>query len=54
MIAHFDRFVVRHTSPGLFIACQYLDVGAAIEELLLIWIVSEAVEWRNQRRFLPL
>jgi hypothetical protein len=54
MTAHFDSFVVRRASPGLFIASQYLAVGEAIEELLMIWATSDAVEWGNQRRFLPL
>jgi hypothetical protein len=54
MPAHFDRFVERHESPGLLVLSQDLDTGDAIEELLVIWAASEAEEWRNQRRFLPL
>jgi hypothetical protein len=54
MPAHFDRFVERQPSPGLLVLSQDLDIGDAIEELLMIWAATNAREWRNQRRFLPL
>jgi hypothetical protein len=54
MPAHFDRFVERQASPGLLVLSQDLDIGDAIEELLLIWVASDGEEWRNQGRFLPL
>jgi len=54
MAAYFDRFIQEEASPGLLIASQCDDVGDVIEELLLIWAASDAGEWRNQRRFLPL
>jgi hypothetical protein len=41
-------------SAGVFLVPQTLDVGAAIEELLLIWRASEAAEWENQLVWLPL
>ena len=33
--------------PGLVIISQELDIGRAIEELLLVWAASEAEEWEN-------
>jgi Domain of unknown function (DUF5615) len=54
MPAHFDRFIGLRTSPGLLVLSQELDIGDAIEQLLMIWVASDAGEWENQRRFLPL
>jgi Domain of unknown function (DUF5615) len=54
MTAHFDRFVVLRTSPGLIIVPQTMDIGDAIEELLMIWACSDAGEWLNRRSFVPL
>lgn len=54
MPQHFAEFIERRTSPGLLIVPQYLPVSAAAEELLLIWIASEAEEWVNQISSLPL
>ena len=33
---------------------QNLDIGTAIEELLLIWLASEASEWADRLEWLPL
>ena len=41
-------------SPGVFLIPQSLDVRTAIDELLLIWLVSEASEWENRVEWLPL
>lgn len=48
------RFLESHSSPGVIIVSQDLDIGAAIEDLLIIWAASDADEWRNQLGFLPL
>jgi Domain of unknown function (DUF5615) len=53
MPAHFARFLDSHSSPGLIIVPQDLDIGLAIEDLLLIWAASDAEEWRNTVGFLP-
>jgi hypothetical protein len=55
MPAHFRTFrkEAKHTA-GIFLVSQSLDVGTAIEELLLIWLVSEAAEWENRLVWLPL
>jgi hypothetical protein len=31
-----------------------LGVGAAIDDLLLIWAATDAEEWRDQLGFIPL
>jgi hypothetical protein len=54
MPGHFSRLIEKHPSPGLVIISQDLDIGRAIEELLLVWAASEAEEWENAVIFLPL
>lgn len=51
---HFRHFITRQSSPGVFLIPQKLPLCTAIEQLLLIWLASEAEEWVNQIRFLPL
>jgi hypothetical protein len=41
-------------SAGVFLVSQSLDVGTAIDELLLIWLASEASEWEDRLEWLPL
>jgi hypothetical protein len=45
MPAHFAQFREKRESPGLIIVSQHLDIGAAIEDLLLIRADTEAEEW---------
>lgn len=55
MPAHFLAFTnAGKHSAGVFLVSQSLDVGTAIEELLLIWLASEAQEWENRLVWLPL
>ncbi|MFZ0960312.1 MAG: DUF5615 family PIN-like protein [Terriglobia bacterium] len=53
MPPHFRHFIARQTSPGVILIPQKLPLSTAIEELLMIWLASEAEEWVNQIRFLP-
>jgi hypothetical protein len=55
MPVHFQSFrnAGKHSS-GVFLIPQSLDVGTAIDELLLIWLASEASEWENRLEWLPL
>jgi hypothetical protein len=53
MPRHFWRFIEKQRSPGLVIISQDLDIGRAIEELLLVWAASEPEEWENAVVFLP-
>jgi Domain of unknown function (DUF5615) len=39
---HFAAFIAQQTSAGLLIVSQRLPVSQAAEELLLIWVASEA------------
>jgi len=39
--------------PGLIIVSQDLDIGAAIEELLSIWLATDAEEWVERVGFVP-
>ena len=41
-------------SSGVFLIPQSLDVGTAIDELLLTWLASEASEWVDRLVWLPL
>ncbi|MEP7352090.1 MAG: hypothetical protein ABI824_02555 [Acidobacteriota bacterium] len=43
------RFVELQSSSGLIIIPQRLDIGSAIEDLLLIWSTTVASEWEYQR-----
>jgi hypothetical protein len=52
---HFRAFRdAGRNSSGVFLIPQRLDVGTAIEELLLMWLASEAWEWENRLEWLPL
>jgi len=54
MSRHFAEFIVSQRSPGVFIISQNVSVRAASEELLLVWVASEAEEWTNLIVELPL
>jgi hypothetical protein len=54
MPAHFTRFTATQSSPGLILVSQEIDIGTAIEELLLIWAASTHEEWQDEIRFIPL
>lgn len=51
---HFADFILRHTSPGVFVIAQKVIVRVAIEELLLVWTASDSEEWMNLIVELPL
>ena len=55
MPAHFRTFrnAGKHSS-GVFLIPQSLDVGTAIDELVLVWLASEASEWEDRLEWLPL
>jgi hypothetical protein len=40
--------------PGLIVIPQWLDIGRALDDLVLIAECSFAEDWANQIRFLPL
>jgi hypothetical protein len=51
---HFGEFIKSRTSPGLFIIPQHAELLPVIEELILIWAASDADEYVNSVRALPL
>lgn len=55
MPRHFADFLhTRGASPGLILIPQYLPIGEAIDELVLIWGASDADEWQNRIQTIPL
>ena len=54
MPRHFGEFASKTKCPGLILIPRSMPIGVAIEELLLIWNVSEPEEWINLFRRLPL
>ena len=53
MPRHFARFRETRLTPGLIVLSQDLEIGAAIEELLLIWVATGAEEWVDHLGFVP-
>jgi hypothetical protein len=51
---HFTDFIADETCPGLLGVPQSMEVWEAIEELILVWAASEAEEYVNNIRRLPL
>jgi hypothetical protein len=55
MPKHFRAFSeAGNRSPGVFLIPQGVEIGEAIDELVLIWPASEASEWENRLEWLPL
>jgi hypothetical protein len=50
----YARIAASEPMRGLFMVRQTQPIAAVIDSLVLIWSASEAEEWRNQVRFLPL
>src|SRR5881296_783775 len=51
---HFADFIASQVSPGVLIVPQQLETKSAIEELVMIWFASQAEEYLNSIRRLPL
>jgi len=51
---HFAAFICERSSPGVIIVPQDMPIGQAVRELFLAWAASEAEEWVNTIRRLPL
>jgi hypothetical protein len=39
--------------PGVILTPQSYPIGKAVERLHLIWVLTEAAEWRNRICYLP-
>jgi len=51
---HFAAFITGRSSPGAIIVPQAMPIGHAVQEVYLAWTASEAEEWINGIRRLPL
>ena len=51
---HFGERLQSASSAGLIVVPQSMPIGAASEELVLIWSVTDAEEWINRVAVLPL
>ena len=54
MPIHFGTFIQTKISPGVFIIQQETEIVRIIEDLILIWAASEAEEYVNSIRTVPL
>ena len=55
MPAHFRVFrEAGNESPGVFLVPQSLEVGEAIDQIVLIWLASQGSDWVNRLVWLPL
>lgn len=55
MPRHFGEFLAtRGSSPGVFLVKQSSPVGKVIDELVLIWVASDAEEWKGRILEIPL
>ncbi|MBV9742958.1 MAG: DUF5615 family PIN-like protein [Acidobacteriia bacterium] len=50
----FDQCVEQHQCAGLILVPNKLPIRDVIEDLLLIWHVTEADQWVNRLEWLPL
>jgi hypothetical protein len=50
----FGDFVEHQVCPGMILVPDRMPIRDAIEDLMLIWHLSEAGEWINRMRRLPL
>ena len=53
MPKHFAEFIEKQKSGGVFVVSQKANISDVIENLILIWQVSEAEEYINSIRTLP-
>jgi Domain of unknown function (DUF5615) len=53
MPGHFARFRETRSSSGIIIVAQDLDIGLAIDDLLLIWATTDSEEWLDRLGFVP-
>jgi hypothetical protein len=54
MPRYFGQFILESSSPGLVVVPQSLPIAAAVEDLLLVWLFTDAEEWVNRISILPL
>ena len=53
MARHFGEFLRSQRSSGLIVVPQHLPLGEVADDLILIWMATEAEEWTDRIAFLP-
>lgn len=54
MPSEFAQFITSGRSSGVIIVSRKVPIETIIEELILIWAVSDAEEWINRIAKIPL
>ncbi len=54
MPKHFAEFIQKQNCPRVLIISQKLEIKTAIDQLILVWAASEAEEYINMIRELPI
>ena len=55
MPAHFQSFTAPGKySPGVFLIPQSLELGRAIEELVIVWLASDPSDWEGRLVWFPI
>lgn len=54
MPRYFAERLVNEPSSGVIVVPQSMAIRAVVDDLVLIWVASEAEEWNNRIRVLPL
>ena len=54
MPQHFADFIQSNESPAVLVVSQKRSIALAVEDLLLIWALTEPEEWMNRIVCLPL
>jgi hypothetical protein len=49
----FAAFRMHSSSPGVLLVPQLWPISAAIDQLIVVWELSQASEWRNRICYLP-
>jgi hypothetical protein len=54
MPRYFAEFLMVNQCPGVLLVSKKLEISVVIDELILIWTASEADEFVNSIKFLPI
>jgi len=51
---HFADFMLHSECPGVIIVSKKMEISSIIDELILIWIATDANEYVNSIKYLPI
>lgn len=54
MPANFHQYLASETSPGVILLRGGTPIGAAIDEIVLVWSASQPADWINRLLWIPL